>query len=180
MKTLAYQGALLAAIATSFAVCAQAADPVPNPLIASSKGFYEQAKSNILRSAEKMPEENFSFQPSPDVRTFGQLLGHVADAQYLFCGIVADGKPTSKGIEKSAHTRAELVAALKESFAFCDAVYAKMTDADATTLVAFFGRQATKLSLLDFNISHTFEHYGNMVTYMRIKGVVPPSSEPRK
>ncbi len=172
--------AVIGTLVLSLAGIAQAADPIPNPLVATSKGIYQIAKSDILRSAEKMPEENLKFQPTPDVRTFGQLLGHVADAQYEFCGAVAEGKPVTKGFEKSATTRAELVAALKEAFAYCDAVYAKMTDADAAVVIPFFGFKATKLGIMDFNVAHTMEHYGNMVTYMRIKGVVPPSSEPQK
>ena len=151
-----------------------------NPLIDSSKSFYEQIKSVVLRSVDKMPEENYGFKPSDDVRTYGQLLAHIADAQYIMCGIVTQGKPVMKGLEKSAKTRAEITKALNDGFAFCDAAYAKITDADAATEVNWFGNKRTKLSILDFNIAHAFEHYGNLVTYMRIKGIVPPSSEPRK
>jgi uncharacterized damage-inducible protein DinB len=148
-----------------------------NPMMDSSKAFYSQIKNNIQRSLEKMPEEQYAFKPSPDVRSFGQLVAHVADAQYILCGIVADGKPTMKTNEKTAKTKAELSAALKDGFAFCDAQYEKLTDADAVTAVNWFGQKRTKLSVLDFNIAHAFEHYGNMVTYMRMKGLVPPSSE---
>lgn len=180
MKTSVHQIVLFAGMALCFGAMAYAADPPANPLIGTSKGVYEIVKADILGSAEAMPEENFSFQPTPDVRTFAQLLGHVADAQYLFCGAASGAKPESKGIEKSAHSRPELVAALKDAFAYCDGVYAKMTDADAATLVPLFGRQMSKLGVLDLNTAHTFEHYGNMVTYLRLKGVVPPSSQPRK
>ena len=150
----------------------------PNPLVAVSKGIYASAKTDILRSAEKVPEEMWSFQPVKDVRTFGQLFAHVADGQYEFCGVVAEGKPVDKGIEKTLKTKAEIVAALKEAFAYCDAAYIKMTDADAATMVNLFGMKLTKLGDMDLNIAHTMEHYGNLVTYMRIKGIVPPTSEP--
>ncbi len=155
---------------------ASAADDA-NPLMASSKAFYSLVKSTVLRSADKMPEENFAFKPSADVRTYGQVLAHIADAQYIMCGVIATGKPVMKTNEKTATTKADIVAALKEAFAYCDAQYDKMTDSDAATSVDWFGGKRTKLSVLDFNIAHAFEHYGNLVTYMRIKGIVPPSSE---
>ena len=148
-----------------------------NPLMASSEAFYSLIKGDVLKSAEKMPEENYSFRPVDSVRTYGQILAHIADAQFTLCGIIATGKPVMKGYEKTAKTKAEIIAALKDGFAYCDAQYKQMTDADAATMVAWFGRKSTKLSVLDFNIAHGFEHYGNLVTYMRIKGIVPPSSE---
>ena len=151
-----------------------------NPQLASSKAFLEQIKDNVLKSADKMPEEKFSFKPAEGVRTYGQLLAHIADAQYLLCGIAKDGKQQMKGIEKSAHTKAEIVQALHDGFAYCEGVYSALTDAESAATVSWFGQKRTKLTVLDFNIAHAFEHYGNLVTYMRINGIVPPSSEPRK
>jgi uncharacterized damage-inducible protein DinB len=138
------------------------------------------AKTNVIKAAEKMPEEHYGFQPTPDVRTFGQLIGHVADAGYMFCAPVLGATPERKGIEKGKTTKADLVAALKESFAYCDKAYDEMTDAKAASKVKFFGSERTALNVLDFNVVHDYEHYGNLVTYMRMKGIVPPSSEPRK
>jgi uncharacterized damage-inducible protein DinB len=114
------------------------------------------------------------------VRTVGQLFAHIADGQYEFCGPVAEGKSVSKDIEKTATTKTDIVNALYGAFAYCDAVYAKMTDADAVQIVTVFGGlKATKLGLMDFNTAHNMEHYGNLVTYMRLKNIVPPSSEQR-
>jgi uncharacterized damage-inducible protein DinB len=151
-----------------------------NPQLESSKAFYGQIKGLVLKSADKLAEEDYSFKPSPDVRSYGQVLAHIADAQYILCGIATTGKPVMKTNEKTAKTKAEVVAALKEGFAYCDAAYAGMKDSDLAAEVSWFGQKRTKLSVLDFNIAHGFEHYGNLVTYMRIKGVVPPSSEPQK
>ena len=145
-------------------------------LIGSSQGMFAIAKNDILRSAEKIPENLWSFQPTPEVRTIGQLFAHVADGQYEFCG-AAEGGMVNKGVEKSAKTKAEITSALKDAFAYCDAAYAKMTDASAVEMISLFGRKLTRIGAMDFNIAHTMEHYGNLVTYMRIKGVVPPSSE---
>ncbi|MCX6620560.1 MAG: DinB family protein [Acidobacteria bacterium] len=170
---------LVFALGSSVALFAQAGGGA-NPLVGTSKGTYGRIKDVVLRSAEKMPEENFSFQPTPEVRTYGQLLGHIAGAQYLFCGTVSTGKPERKDIEKTVTTKAGLTAALKEAFAYCDSVYEKTTDAGAAEMVGLFGRQMTKLGVLDMNIAHSFEHYGNLVTYMRMKKLVPPSSEGRR
>ena len=148
-----------------------------NPLVQSSKVFYLNAKQDILRSADKMPEDKYAFKPTDVVRTYGQLLAHVADGQYEFCGAAA-GNKDEKGVEQTAKSKADIVAALKTAFAYCDAIYAGMTDAKAKEMIpAFGGAKITRLSMLDFNVSHTMEHYGNLVTYMRIEGIVPPSSE---
>ncbi|MGP0070889.1 MAG: DinB family protein [Bryobacteraceae bacterium] len=151
-----------------------------NPILASSKVFYSNAKQDILRSADKVPEDKFAFRPTDSVRTMGQLFAHVADGQYEFCGAAA-GKHDEKNVEQTAKTKADIVAALKAAFAYCDAVYAGLTDAKATEMIpAFGGIKITRLSMLDFNVAHTMEHYGNLVTYMRIQGIVPPSSESQR
>lgn len=148
-----------------------------SPLVETSKGIYAIAKNDILKSADAIPESMWSFRPTPEVRTIGQLFAHIADGQYEFCGVPAEGKMVQKDIEKTAKTKAEIVAAVKAAFAYCDDAYGKMTDADAGQLVTFFGRKAAKLGIMDFNIAHTMEHYGNLVTYMRLKNLVPPSSQ---
>jgi uncharacterized damage-inducible protein DinB len=136
-------------------------------------------KNNIVGSAEKMPEANYSFKPTPEVRSYGQLLGHIADAQYLFCSAVL-GKPNpAPGIEKSKTSKADLLKALNEAFAYCDTAYDSMTDAEAGAVVKFFGAEQAKTTVLSFNTAHNNEHYGNIVTYLRMKGLVPPSSERR-
>jgi uncharacterized damage-inducible protein DinB len=151
-----------------------------DPMVAGSKVFYQMAKQDILRSAEKVPEDKYSFRPTDSVRTMGQLFAHVADGQYEMCGGAA-GKHDDEKVEQTAKTKPAIMAALKTAFAYCDGIYSEMTDAKAAELIpAFGGAQITRLSMLDFNVAHTMEHYGNLVTYMRIEGIVPPSSEPRK
>jgi len=158
----------------------QQTEPPSDPLSAGAKGLYNLVKNNILKSADKMPEENYTFKPTPDVRSFGQILGHVADAQYLFCSVALGEKNPAPGIEKSKTSKADLVQALNDAFAYCDKAYNGMTDAHAADMVKFFGRDQAKLSVLSFNNAHNDEHYGNLVTYLRIKGLVPPSSEQRR
>jgi uncharacterized damage-inducible protein DinB len=169
-------------IFTAFLILAplQAQTPAPappkNPLVATSQAFFSSAKNNILRSVDKVPDDVWNFKPTPAVRTFGELFAHVADGQYEFCGMASEGKVVDKGVEKSAHAKAEVLAALKDAFAYCDAAYAKMTDASAVEMVPFFNRQVTRIGAMDFNVVHTMEHYGNLVTYMRLKNIVPPTS----
>jgi uncharacterized damage-inducible protein DinB len=150
-----------------------------DPLSGGTKGLYNLIKGNLVKAAEKMPEENYAFKPTPEVRSFGQIVGHIADAQYLFCSPVLGQENPKPGIEKSKTTKADLVQALNEAFAYCDKAYDGMIDAHAAEIVKFFGRDFAKLSVLSFNSAHNNEHYGNVVTYMRIKGLVPPSSEGR-
>lgn len=148
-----------------------------NPITASEKGLYMVLVSPVVRAAEKMPEENYAFKPTPEVRSFGQLVGHVADANYAFCA-QAQGLPNpAKNIEKTKTSKADLVAALKDAVASCGKAFDAMTDASGSELIDFHGFKLAKLTLLSLNTAHTDEHYGNMVTYLRLKGIVPPTSE---
>jgi uncharacterized damage-inducible protein DinB len=134
-----------------------------------------------------MPEENYRFRPTPEVRTFAQLVGHLADANYRLCSIlVGQDPPMDAGIEKDKNSKGDLVKALDESFKYCDKVYADMTDEAGKPIIKFDAGgegsrvpiQMPRLTALAFHTAHAFEHYGNIVTYMRLKGLVPPSSEP--
>lgn len=155
-----------------------AAAPSKDPYVTHGKGLYAGLKAILVRSAEKMPEENYGFRPTEDVRTFGQILGHVADSQYFFCSPVRGEKNPALKIEQTRTSKAALIAALNDAFAFCDKAYEGMTDASGTELVKVMGKDTPKLSALNINSVHTVEHYGNLVTYFRMKGIVPPSSEP--
>jgi uncharacterized damage-inducible protein DinB len=169
--------AIVAIVAGATLVLAQ--NPA-DPLVSGQKALDTRVKDYLIRSAEKMPEENYSFKPTPDVRSFGQLLGHVADSQYAFGSALLGEKNPEPGIEKAKTTKADLIQALKDAFAYSDKAYTGLTDAQAAQMVTFYGRQAAKLTILSMNNAHNSEHYGNIVTYLRIKGLVPPSSEPRR
>lgn len=148
-----------------------------NPLSTFNKGAYARVKDILLRSAEKMPEENYKFKPTEAVRSYGQIVGHVADAQYIFCSIALGEKNPAPNIEKTKTSKADLIAALKEGFAYCDKAYDGMTDASGAQMIKLFGSDAPKFGALEVNNMHNLEHYGNLVTYMRLKNIVPPSSE---
>jgi uncharacterized damage-inducible protein DinB len=169
---------LVVSIAACVAVVAQEPSTSPaNPITASEKGFYAIVSGEVIAAAEKMPEENYSFKPTPDVRSFGQLVGHVADAQYGLCSTAVGEPNPMKAIEKTKTSKADLVAALKEGVAYCNKAFAGMTDAQGSQMVKMMGYDLAKLTVLSVNTAHTDEHYGNMVTYLRLKGIVPPSSE---
>jgi len=148
-----------------------------SPLSSWDKIAYARLKSILGRSAEKMPEENYSFKPVDTVRSYGQIVGHLADAQYLFCSLALGEKNPGLDIEHTKTSKADLIAALNTAFAYCDKAYDSMTDASATQTIKLFGNDAPRMSALMVNNMHNMEHYGNLVTYMRIKGIVPPSSE---
>jgi uncharacterized damage-inducible protein DinB len=155
---------------------AQSAPP-ENPITASEKGLYSFVSGAVVGAAQKMPEENYSFKPTPEVRSFGQLVGHVADASYTFCSLATGEANPKKDIEKTKTSKADLVAALKDGVAYCNRAFDSMTDAKGSQMVKFMSFNVAKLSLFSLNSAHTDEHYGNMVTYLRLKGIVPPTSE---
>ena len=149
-----------------------------NPLSTELKQMYTGVKNNLTKMAEKMPEENYAFKATPDVRAFGELMGHVADSQARTCSAVNGGEPKTVNAA-SKKTKAELVAALKESFSICDTAFDGLTDAAATQMIKTPRGERTKLGALMGLVSHSNEEYGYSAVYMRLKSVTPPSSESR-
>lgn len=167
---------------------AQTAQQTPaNPLSTWLRNAYMMNRNNIVRSAEKMPEENYGIRPGPqeEVRTFGQQVGHVARFNYLWCAQAKGEKNPSAGTDlEKLPTKAELLKALNDAFAYCDSAYSALTDASGMEVIDITqesGRQTRNLrmALLILNYGHNNEIYGNLVTYLRIKSIVPASSEPR-
>lgn len=148
-----------------------------NPITASEKGLYGYVSNAVIGAAQKMPEENYSFKPVPEVRSFGQLVGHLADENYFFCSQATGAANPVTGIEKTKTSKADLVAALKDAVAYCNTAFEGMTDVNGAQMTKFMNVDVAKMTLLSLNTAHTDEHYGNMVTYLRIKGIVPPTSE---
>ncbi|MBL8113333.1 MAG: DinB family protein [Acidobacteria bacterium] len=167
----------LALALVSLSAAAQETKPLTDPAMAGLRPVYGRVKDINIRAAEKMPEENYGFKPTPEVKTFGQFVGHLADSNVAICKLGL-GEPfkVNDENEKTKTSKADLVKALKDSYAFCDKVMA-MSDADLGKAMKFFGADSSRFASAGLVIGHGFEHYGNMVTYMRIKGLVPPSSE---
>src|SRR6202163_694461 len=125
---------------------AQAAPPA-NPITASERGFYSFVSNAAVGAAQKMPEENYSFKPTPEVRSFGQLVGHVADASYAFCSLALGEANPAKDIEKTKTSKADLVAALKDGVAYCTKAFDSMTDAKGSQTVKFMSFDLAKLAM---------------------------------
>ncbi len=161
-------GVLLLSLALPAAGSAQA--------VAALNPLYQSIKGNIIKSAEMMPETNYSFKPTPEVRSFGQLVGHMANANFAICATAKGEKsPGMQDFEKVTD-KAALVKAVQDAFAYCDGAF-KMDDAAFAPMTELFGMKMSRLSFLILNVTHDNEHYGNMVTYFRLKGMVPPSSQ---
>ena len=163
------------------------ATPPANPLSTWLRGAYTGNRNNIVRTAEKMPEEFYALRPGSqeEVRSFGQQVGHVANFNYLWCSQAKGEKNPNAGnnLEK-LNTKSEFMKALNDAFTYCDAVYAALTDASGTEMIDITqesGRQTRNLrmALLILNYGHNNEIYGSMVSYLRMKNIVPPASEPR-
>jgi len=148
-------------------------------LVRIAQNAWAAAKRNIVESADQMPEAGYSFKPVDSVRTVGQILAHVADSNYFYCArSKGEAPPVPDGtLEKTATTKAAIVKALGESVAYCDAVYAALTPASAAETVQAGNNQIPRVQPLFSNVSHNVEHYGNLVTYFRMKKMVPPSTK---
>jgi uncharacterized damage-inducible protein DinB len=160
--------------------------PAATTYTKGARDQFDYIQGLVMKSAEKVGEELYSFKPTPEVRSLAGVIGHIADGNNLLCGLAA-GKldiaavmkdlPAVQVHEKKT-SRADLAAALKESSSFCQSVFDSLTDASGQQTVTMFGQQQVpKLLVLTLATSHAWEHYGNLVTYMRLKGIVPPSSE---
>lgn len=145
-----------------------------------ARADYRSVRNYMLRSAEKMPDADYTFRPSPEVRSFAQQIAHVADDQYNLCAPVRGETRNARyqEIELTMKTKVQLVPALKKAFEYCDAAYDAVTSKNAAEVVPFGKTTRTRLSMLNWNTWHTWEHYGNLVVYFRLKGMIPPSSEP--
>ena len=168
-------------IAVVVSTCAFAAEPA-NPLSAELVESYTIIKTNLLKMARKMPEDAYGFKPTPEIETFAQRVSHIARANLRTC---SGSKGEIRSLDTASKTtKADLVAALQESFAYCDSVFESLTDSSAQEMVS--GRigsppspePRTRLSTLWNVVRHSNELYGYMAVYLRLKGVVPPSSSP--
>jgi DinB superfamily len=176
---------LLTLVSGVFLSVAPAAAQVPaGQTIALSTAIqrgYAGVKQNLSEMAAKMPEGDYTFKPgpAPEMRTFGQLFAHVANAQFGSCAVAKGVANPNQGknLENELKTKAEFVKALADSFAFCDDAYSALTDQNATEMVKQGQNTIARAALLANNVSHDNEMYGTGAVYMRAKGMVPPSTE---
>ena len=146
-----------------------------DPIVSSFKTRYQTAKMNFVESAEAMPAEAMDYKLTPDQRTFGDWISHTAGMNFSTCAALA-GKPAPANDSAKAKTKSEIQKTIQESFAYCDSVINTMTDAQALTEVTIGTRKVMPVDSMIGYIANLNAHYGNMVGYMRMKGVVPPST----
>jgi uncharacterized damage-inducible protein DinB len=143
----------------------------PNPLTATLSLFRSNMQDKIMKSAEAMPESKYSYRPTKEVRSFAEILTHVADISHFLCSNVkGEATPPPPAARAS---KAEIMASLKDSFAYCDAAFSGFTDAHLNDPADFFGHRSNKMFILTQVGNHDALHYGNLVTYMRLNGLEP-------
>jgi uncharacterized damage-inducible protein DinB len=148
---------------------------------ATVRNSWNTVKRYVAASAEKMPADQYGFKPTPEVRSFGELIGHLANEHYLLCSpLKGEANPMEKVDFEKTTAKADLVKAINDSNAYCDAAYAAIKD-DPKTVTSFSAtRRDTPFRVMLLNVTHDNEHYGNIITYLRMKGIVPPSSTPTR
>jgi uncharacterized damage-inducible protein DinB len=143
----------------------------PNPLTMTLSIFRSNMQDKIMKSAEAMPESKYSYRPTKDVRSFAEILTHLADISYTLCSNAKGEAPPATATEKSS--KPQIIAYLKGSFDYCDGVYSGFTDAHLNDPADFFGFKTNKMFILTQVGNHDALHYGNLVTYLRINGIEP-------
>jgi hypothetical protein len=165
----------LALLASLFAFPALPQSGGTPSMSADIRKAYETIKGNLTKTLDKMPEADYGFKPTPIIRSFAEVIGHVANAQIHSCAAVLG---ESKSVDVAGKTsKADLEAAMKESFAECDKAYASLTDANANEAIKTPRGQASRIGTLAANTTHSVEQYAILSVYMRLKNVVPPSSD---
>ena len=177
---------LLLPLLTASCFAQSAAPDQSNPMSTWLRDAYTRNRNNIVRTAEKMPEENYGMRPGAqsDVRTFGQQVTHLATYNFLWCSQAKGEKNPNLGNLDKLTSKAEIIKVLNDAFSYCDTAYSGLTDASGAELIDITqenGRQTRNLrmGLLTLNYGHNNEIYGSMVVYLRMKNIVPPASEPR-
>ena len=162
-------------LAAAMPACAPPADSGESVMVASVPRFKELS-TWLIQTVEQVPDSLYGYKPNPAVRSMAELMGHVANAHYLFCsGALGESEPQHPDYEKLTD-KAVLLSGMNESVAYCERAY-QMSDADAMKATQFFGSTVSRLAVLVWNATHDGEHYGNLVVYMRANGMVPPSSQ---
>jgi uncharacterized damage-inducible protein DinB len=163
-------------LAAAVPACAPPADAGESVMVASVAPRFKELSTWLIQTVEQVPDSLYGYKPNPAVRSMAELMGHVANAHYLFCsGALGESEPQHPDYEKLTD-KAALLTGMNESVAYCERAY-QMSDTDAMKATQFFGSTMSRLAVLVWNATHDGEHYGNLVVYMRANGMVPPSSQ---
>ena len=177
-RTLSLLSVFVLAASAAFAQGGAMAAPQKISLATGLQRSYAGVKLNLTEMAAKMPEADYRFKPTAEVREYGQLFGHVANAQFNACSVAkGEANPNQGNDNEKKTTKLEFVKALADSFAYCDPIFAALTDETALQLVKQGQNEVARGSVLAGVNAHSNEMYGTGVVYMRLKGLVPPSSQ---
>jgi len=147
--------------------------------VAEARALWKGNIGYVTQAAEELSDSLYAYRPTPEVRSFGELFAHIAGSQFMYCAMALGDKIPGEGdVEKTAKGKAAILAALKQSNAYCEKAYTQADD-NVRPMIDVFGQQHSRFYTLIANASHDGEHYGNIVTYMRLNKMVPPSSRPR-
>ena len=163
----------------------EAQEPV-DPMAATVAQWFTMIERSFVSLAEAMPEDKYAFTPTGGAfdgsRSFGDQVKHVACGNFAFFNEIEKKAPPERcetGGPNPARTKAELVAYLRESFAYASGVLKTMTPANALEPAGGpYGGQSTRLGLATLAVWHASDHYGQLVIYLRMNGIVPPASRP--
>ena len=156
---------------------AQASAPRPDFMVATMQAGSKHIRTMFTIAADSMSEADFAFKPTPEVRSFAQLLAHVAEANYIFCSSALGEPNPATEVGKRKTTRADVRQVMIESFDYCDRAFAAMNDEKNTRVIRPFRQtQLPALAVLNFRNYHSLLHWGNAITYMRLRGKVPPTA----
>jgi uncharacterized damage-inducible protein DinB len=169
-------------VACCIAATALDAQPPATPTMSGAlKRSFDSVADFIVRSAEQMPEDKYAYRATADTRTFADEIGHVADSHFFFCARAKnEAMPQRQALENVVKDKARLVAGIKESVTYCKAVYDTMNDSLLAQTFQAGQVRGVRLAPLSNNTAHDNEHYGKIVTLLRLNGLVPPSSQPRQ
>jgi uncharacterized damage-inducible protein DinB len=154
-------------------------DLLTSSAVVTIKGMHATVARDLTEAAALMTVDEYAFRPTPEMRTFAELVGHLANANVFFCAQARGDKPPTTINYEKVPDRDSLMRGLSDALAYCDTAVAGTTDANLSSMVKLIGpgdHQTARGALLMFNTTHNNEHYGNMVVYLRLKGHVPPSS----
>lgn len=169
---------LVGAVVWMAAVACGAQGPAaPSGPAGEVQGSYGRIKPNVIKAAEKMPDAEFQFKPTPDIRTFARIVNHITEAQQHTCSALNGTAFDAKTVPSDTADKATIVAALKASFDACDKAYGALTNENMTEMLTAGQGKRSRIGMAWGNVSHDNEQYAELSTYLRLKGIVPPTAE---
>ncbi len=174
---LAHVVAIPALLLSASAAFAQAPAPGPMGPAAEVQGSYNRLKPNVIKAAEKMPDADYQFKPTPEIRSYARVVNHITEAQFHTCTTLNGGTFDKASVPADTATKDVIVAALKASFAECDKAYGALTDTSISEMLTMGPQKRSRIGMAWGNVSHDNEQYAELSTYLRLKNLVPPTSE---